>query len=103
VDEHRFALDAAKPCTNRVRALNATLDQCADIKPVEGFGGLFVLTSPDDHAHGAYCGVPDQRFHGPTQHRLAAEHPILLGHAATKAFAFSGGDDERGGGHGGAV
>jgi hypothetical protein len=99
----QYRMLGGKPCTNRVRALPATLDQCSDIKPAEGFGGLLVLSRPDDHAHGAYCGVPDQRFHGPTQHRLATEHAILLGHAATKAFAFSGGDDERGGGHGGAV
>ena len=35
------------------------------------------------------------------KHRLAAEQPILLGHAAAEALAFAGGDDEGGDGHGG--
>src|SRR4029079_6394735 len=43
--------------------------------------------------------MTDQRLHCPAQHRLAPQHAILLGHAATEALPFAGCDDEGGDGH----
>ena len=43
--------------------------------------------------------VAEQRLDRPAQHRLAAEQPILLGHAAAEALALAGGDDEGGDSH----
>jgi hypothetical protein len=38
--------------------------------------------------------MTDQGLDRPTQDRLAAEEPILIGEAAALAFALTGGDDE---------
>jgi hypothetical protein len=100
MDEHGVALDLRQTCTNRVRPLGAAFDQLADSKASEGCRRHFLLSFADDHPRGFHCSVMDQRLDRPAQHGLAAEYPVLLGQAATGAFALSGGNDERNSGHG---
>jgi hypothetical protein len=43
--------------------------------------------------------VTEQSLDGPPHDRLAAQGTVLLGHAAARAFAFAGSNDEGRNGH----
>jgi hypothetical protein len=103
MDENGIALDFRKPGADRNRALRAAFNRGPNIKAAERCRGLILLASSYDHAHSSHGWVADQRLHGPTEHRLAAEEAVLLRDASAQARAASGGDDERSRGHGGGV
>ncbi len=69
------------------------------VQPVERRGGVFLMTMSNHDTRCLHRRVTDQGLHGPAKHRFAAKHSILLGDAAAEALAFSGSDDEGGGGH----
>ena len=98
--EHRVAIELIQAGTDRVRAFGAALDQGANPKSAKRRGSHFLLPLADHHANAANCRMPKHRLRRPAQHRLATQHPVLLGHTAAKALAFTGGDDEDSGGHG---
>ena len=57
-----------------------------------------LLAVADDDSHRLDARVADEWLRRPAHHRLAADRPVLLGHAAAEALAGSGGDDQGGGG-----
>ncbi len=103
MDQHRLAVDRVQPGAHGIGALVATGNELADGQAVEGGRGQLFLSRADHDSHFRQCGMRDQGLGRPAQHRLAAQQAKLLGHAAAEAFAFAGGDDEGGGGHGGRV
>jgi tRNA-dihydrouridine synthase B len=101
VDEHSLAFDRLQAGPHGIRAFGAAFDKGADFQPFESRGRVILTSAPDHHAHRSHGRMTDQRLHGPAQHGLAAQHSVLLGNDAAHPGPASGGDDERGGGHGG--
>jgi hypothetical protein len=56
--------------------------------------GRALLSRADDDPDRGDRRMGGKRLHGPAKHRLAAEHPVLLGDSAAEALAFAGRDDE---------
>ena len=88
VDQDGVALDRRQAGADAVGALGAADDQLADVearrappRPARSW------PSPITTRTASIAGWPTKRFDRPAQHRLAADRPILLGHAAAQALA----------------
>jgi hypothetical protein len=103
VNEHRVAIDRLQPRANGVSALFAAFDQFTNFHPVESSTRELLLPSADHDPNRFDSRMYGEGLDCSAQDGLATEFSVLLGQATTHAFAFAGGDDKCGNGHGAGV
>ena len=102
VHQDRIATQRIKTGTNGIGAFGTPDHEVADVDPVQRLGSTVFLAPSHDDPDASHGRVAAERFDRPSEHRLAAQQQKLLGDAAAKALAPSGGNDEGSRRHGAA-
>jgi hypothetical protein len=103
VNQHRVGIDRLQPSTDRVGALLSAFDRFANFQTGQNSARKFALAFADYDPNRFDSRMCGEGFDSPAQDGFIAEFSVLLGQTSTHAFAFPGGDDECGNGHGAGV
>jgi len=103
VNQHSVGIDRLQPSTDRVGALLSAFDRFANFQTGQSSARKFALAFADYDPNRFHGRVREQGFDGSPKDGFPRKEAILLGESSTHAFAFAGGDDECGEGHGAGV
>ena len=96
----RLRRDRCQAGSHRILPFDAACDESVDPAAREGCLCHPFLPLADHDMHRRDGGMGQEGVDRMRDYRLAAQHRILLGHAAARAFALTGGNDQGGDLHG---